>query len=209
MDEEKDVLESETIETTEDKADPSDNLTPDHPRFREVIAQNHELKGTVEQLQGQVEELRNSIQTKQDAGEDTDEEELALRKIEKRMSTKFVARDELERDKESTTLSGLEGKFNGSNGYPKFVPVDVVAYAKSKGYGRNYEAAYKDMHHDAIIQAEIRSVSSRPTPPTSEKPTGGDKDTQPSVISADDIANMSDEEYEKNREKILTSIKPK
>lgn len=205
MDEEQDVLESDTEQTTEVK-DPSDNLTPEHPRFKQVIAENHELKQSIEEMKSQMADLKSSIQDKQDTGEDTDQEELALRKIERRMSEKFASREDLKAEREAITFDKLSGRYDGSNGYPKFVPVDVVAYAKRNGYGANYEAAYKDMHFDAIVSTK-RGETLRP--PTSEKPTGGEKQGETDTIALEDIANMSDQEYEKNRDKILQAARPK
>lgn len=210
MDEEKDVLESETEQTNSEevKHDPSDNLTPEHPRFKEVVAEKNELKQTVTDLQTQIDDLKQSISTKQDTGEETDEEEVALRKIEKRMEGKFAKVEDVDSERQALTFDRLSDKYNGSNGYPRFVPVDVVAYARTKGYGKNYEAAYNDMHREAIVQVEVKKLNTSKAP-TSEKPSGGDKQAEGDTISATDIANMSDEEYEKNRTKILQAVRPK
>lgn len=209
MDEQKDVsleLDTEQTNIETEGQDPSDKLTPEHPRFKEVIAQNHELKQNLEEMRTQMEELKSSITVKQDAGEDTDEEELALRKIERRMEEKFARKEDLSADRQALQFERLSEKYNGQNGYPKFVPVDVTAYAKRNGFGNNYEAAYKQMHFDALVQVEAKRKGFQP--PTSEKPTGGEKQQEQSTLSPQDIAQMSDEEYEKHRSKILENLRP-
>jgi predicted RNase H-like nuclease (RuvC/YqgF family) len=210
MDEQKDVsLESDTEQTNieTEGQDPSDALTPEHPRFKQVIAENHELKGTLEDMKAEMAELRNSIVNKQDSGEETDEEEIALRKIERRMEEKFAKKEDLSADRQALQFDRLSEKYNGSNGYPKFVPVDVVAYAKRNGFGSNYESAYKQMHFDTIVSVEA-SRKGKIEVPTSERPTGGERSTESTTLTPQDISKMSDEEYLKNRDKILNAIKP-
>lgn len=212
MDEHNDVsLELDTeqtnIETTEGQ-DPSDRLTPEHPRFKEVIAKNHELEGTIGNLQSQIEELKSSINNKQDSGEDTDVEEQALRKIERRMEEKFARKEDLSADRQALQFERLSDKYNGKNGYPKFVPVDVVAYAKRNGYGNNTEAAYRQMHFDTIVQIEAKKAGTVQVP-TSEKPGGGERQQEGTQLTPQDIGQMSPEEYMNNRDKILQATRPK
>ena len=211
MDEQKDVsLELDTEQTnieTEGQKDPSDNLTPDHPRFKDVIAKNHDLERVVETMRTEMDELRQSISSKQDQGENTDEDERALQIIEKRLSSKFATKDDLNSDRQAIQFDRLSEKYSGSNGYPKFVPVDVVAHAKKNGFS-NYEKAYRDMHFDTIVSIEAAKKGTV-TVPTSEKPAGGERQQESSTISPQDIAQMSDEEYEKNRDQILTALRPK
>lgn len=213
MDEQQDVsLESDTeqtnIETTEEQADPSDKLTPEHPRFKEVVARVHERDEQINELNQKVQELESRIQQKQDEGEETDVEEAALRKIERRMEQKFAKKEDLSADRQALQFERLSEKYNGSNGYPKFVPVDVVSYAKRNGFGNNIEAAYKQMHFDTIVNVEA-GRKGQINVPTSEKPTGGERQQEGSTLTPQDIAEMSDEEYEKNRDKILQAARPK
>lgn len=213
MDEHEAQLESESEKVTEEtpKGDPSDNLTPDHPRFKEVIAKLHEKDDVIDTLQKQMEELQQRVTTRQEATDDdtlTREEELALERIEKNLRNRgFVKKDDLEADRVGQTLTSLQGKHNGSDGLPKFVPEDVVLYAKRKGFGNNYESAYRDMHFDAFVQVAQRRGQAEP--PTSEKPTGGEKKPADTAVSPADIAKMSDQEYEEKREQLLNSIKPR
>ncbi len=195
------------------KSDPSDQLTPEHPRFKEVIAQNHELKDQIGDLQSQLKDVQDSINRRQEeTGDDelTAEEEKSLDRIQKGLKTKYnvVTQEDLRVERRARTYDKLSDKYDGENGLPKFVPVDVEAHAKANGYGDNLEAAYKDMHFQAFVQAEAKKTGTKITPPTSEKPTGGDRDQIANTeFTPEAVAAMSDEEYEKNRDKILGGIK--
>ncbi len=197
------------------KSDPSDNLTPEHPRFKKVIEENHQLKDSIQTLKEEMDELRQSIKDRQsDTGDSelTAEEEVALAKIERQMQSKgYLKKEDLESEKRierrSLQLSSLGEKYDGSDGYPKFVREDIVEFAKKRGID-DYREAYKLLNFDAIVQIESKKNNGA-NPPGSEPPTGGEK-SKPGTgeFSSEQIANMSDEEYEKNREKIKSSLKP-
>ena len=192
------------------KKDPSDNLTPDHPRFKEVIAEKNQLKEEVSSLKEQLEELKEQISTRQQetGNEDlTVEEERALEKIDKQLRNRgYITKDELVVEKRAQEYSRLSDKYNGSNGLPKFDAVEVQAHAKKYGF-ESLEKAYKDLHFDAFVQLEAKKNGNSINPPSSERAGGGDKQPTKSEFSPEDIASMSDADYEKNREKILSSMK--
>lgn len=212
MDEQEAQLETGVEQvTTEVSKDPSDQLTPEHPRFKEVVAEKNQLREEIGELKAEMQRLQERITERQEVQDDeslTREEELALERIDKAMRSKgYVKRDDLEADREAEKITSLQGKYNGSDGLPKFVPDDVVVYAKRNGYGRNYEQAYKAMHFDAIVQVAQRRQNLQV--PDSEKPTGGERKPATGEFTKEDIAKMSDAEYEANREKILSTVRPR
>lgn len=197
------------------KSDPSDTLTPEHPRFKQVIEKLHEKDQTIDQLKAEMEELKSEIKNRQ-ASENTNvvspEEQAALDKIDREFKKRgYVTKTELEEqtrvEKRASTLTSLSKEYDGKNGYPKFVADDVVTYARKNGFGDNYAAAYRDMHFDAIVQVNSRRQGVQV--PGSEYPSGGERNAPNLGISADDISKMSDAEYEKNRDKILSAIRPR
>lgn len=212
MDEQEAQLETGVEQvTTEVSKDPSDQLTPEHPRFKEVVAEKNQLREEIGELKAEMQRLQERVSERQETQDDdslTREEELALERIDKNLRQRgYVTKNDLEADKEGEKLTSLQGKYNGSDGLPKFVPDEVVIHAKKNGYGRNYEAAYKDMHFDAIVQVAQRRPNLQV--PDSEKPTGGERKPATGEFTKEDIAKMSDAEYEANREKILSTVRPR
>lgn len=202
-------------EENKDKQDPSDNLTPEHPRFKQVIAENHDLKESVDMFKVELEELKTSIAKRQEKpGEEeewTDDERAAYAKITRGLKKDgYITKNEYDEDQRvnrtAAAYEKLSGKYDGKNGYPKFVPVDVQKYAQEHGIG-NLEAAYKEMHWQAIVQVEAKKLNEGPTPPTSEKPGNAEHKIAGTEKTREDIAIMSDEEWAKNEEKIMKNFK--
>lgn len=195
--------------------DPSDKLTPDHPRFKEVLNRAKESEGKVAELEQKLADLQQQITARQEkTGEDdfTEEELKALARIERGLAMKgFVRKDELESSTFQTKLERqfdrLNEKYDGSNGMPKFVADEVYAYAKKRGLESDLESAYKLKNYDSIIEYEAKKRSQGFTPPTSEKPTSSNKSGISNEVSPTDIASMSDAEWEQKREQILRSLK--
>jgi hypothetical protein len=192
--------------------DPSDNLTPEHPRFKEVVAEKNELKQTVAQLQSEMEEIKQSVanrQTREDDDSLTYEEQQALDRIDRGLKAKgYLTQDDLRARSRAAQYKEMEKTYDGKNGLPKFVPIEVETYAKTNGFGDNYEAAYKDMHFDAIVQQEAKKASQVVPAPTSEKPSSGERgNVADTEFTPEAIAAMSDEEYERNRDKIMGSMR--
>lgn len=195
----------------EDKKNPSDNLTPDHPRFREVVAEKNQLKETVGFLQQQLDEMKEQIAAKQVNRSDNQidpEEEAALERIASKLRQKqvFVTKDDLSTEKQALEYERLSDKYPGGAGKsPKFDPIEVQTYAKRNGFS-NLEKAYKDMHFDALVQLEAKRQT--PTPPDSERADGRVRQSPENAVTPDDIKNMSDEEYEEKRASILAALRP-
>lgn len=203
-------------ETT--KPDPSDQLTPDHPRFKQVLAKLHDAEeklGKFADLEAKYNDLVEKIDRRQTQDGDTtytDEEMASLERIDKALKGRgYVTQDVLDRERNviqrDIQFSKLEDQYNGTNGLPKFDRVDVGVYAKEHGFGNNYEAAFKQMHWDTFVQQEAKKMNTV-TPPGSEKPGGGDKG-KPDTDLLSKVGEMSDEEYEKNREAIMGAVRPK
>lgn len=196
--------------------EPADNLTPDHPRFQQVIKEKNDLKKEVEDLKEELEEVKESISARQERTGDeelTEEEKESLLKIDKELKKRgYVTKDQLEEnqriDRMANAFAYLSDQHDGTDGYPKFVAEDVGAYAEEHGYPLSrpgFEAAYRAMHFDAIVKVEAGKANA-PTPPSSEKPTGAERQVT-GEFTPEQIANMSDEEFAKNEEKIMSTFK--
>lgn len=203
----------EQPDTQDQEEDPSDKLTPDHPRFRDVLQRAKTAEEKTLQLEQELAELKETVQARQDRTGDEDltpEEQASMDKIKRQLTKEgFVRQDDLRVQKNAENLRSLGAKYNGKNGLPAFDSAEVVAYSRKNGFGDNYEAAYREMHFDAIVEKEARDRSKAPTPPSIEKPTGGAETPGKKRFTQKDIANMSDQEYEQYRAGMLTAIKPK
>jgi len=195
--------------------DPSDKLTPEHPRFKEVIQKNHELAATIEDLKGQLEEVKNGIAARQnESGDDdiTPEEQAAIDKIAKGLIKRgYVATPEdLSSDRKARDYERLSNKYDGKGEYPKFEPVAVEVFAKQRGI-TNLEDAYFSVHKAAIIQIEAKKQAKIVEVPDSERPgkSSMPQSAEGKPLTPEDIENMSNEDYEANRTAILASLKPK
>lgn len=191
--------------------DPSDRLTPEHPRFKEVLQRAKTAEEKYEQIQAELESLKAKVETRQDATGDeylTAEEQQYLNFLKKELRKEgFVTQDVLASDRQAIIYDKLQDKFDGKNGYPKFDPVDVTAYAKRNGYGSNYEAAYNAMHHSAIVEVEAKRFANKPTPPAIEKPSGKEGGAPQTELTLEDVANMSDDEYAAKSDEIKRLMK--
>lgn len=208
-------VKDESTPATEDKTqdtqtteDASDRLTPDHPRFKAVLDDNRVLKEKIEAIQASI----SARQAQTGDEELTAEERSSIEKIDREMKKRgYVTQDQLDANSEvdriALTHSRLSDKYNGSNGLPKYNALDVTTYAKSNGFGNNLEAAFRDMHFDAFVTVRAKQANAAPQPPSSEKATGGDRQAPIAEFTAEQIANMTPEEWDQNRSKILGAIK--
>ncbi len=193
------------------KEDPSDKLTPDHPRFKDVLTRAKTAEEKADALEARLQELENQKTETRTTNEDdlTEEERISLEKIERNLAKRgFVTQESLRVQQSANTLKNLGDKYDGKNGLPKFDRTDVVTYAKSKGFGDNYEAAYRDMHFDTILEQEAIKRSKAPTPPLAEKPTAGAESSGKKRFTREQIANMSLEEYQQYQKSFHAAIKP-
>lgn len=55
----------------------------------------------------------------------------------------------------------LKDRYSGSDGTPKYVSEEVEDYARTKYFGGNLEAAYKDMYHDELVDAEVKARATK------------------------------------------------
>lgn len=207
-------LESSQEETQEESSgDPSDKMTPDHPRFKQVLERAKRAEGDVAKLQEQLAELQEKIEARTSKSDSDDlnyEEEQALERIYSALKAKkgIMTAEEFRRNQEAekreTMLNKLEGEYTGKNGYPKFDRDDVIAHAKANGFGSNYAAAYRDLHFDALVEVESKRRLS--PPPESEKP-GVQERKIAEGLTLEKINSMSPSEYAQNRDKINAWMK--
>lgn len=202
-------------EQKQDTQDASDKMTPEHPRFKEVLNRAKTAEEKTTQLEQELEALRQQVQERQaNTGEKefTDEEERALAKIEKGLASRgFVKKQDLDSEtyqiRLEKELDRMTEKYDGSNGLAKFVADEVYAYAKKNGMEKNLEGAYKLMNYEANLEAEARRRSQGATPPRSERPTSQERIAANVDLTTSDVKNMSGEEWEKVRDKVLNGLR--
>lgn len=180
----------------------------------DALEQLETLKAKVEDidtLKAQLEELKESVSNKNTNNDDTftREEEDALSKIDKGLKAKgYLTKEELdERDRinnRNYEITRLADKYKKGSGFPEFKTDEVLVYAKKKGFGENLEAAYRDLHWDAITQ--VMSKGGGLEPVDSEKPVGGERE-KGTQLTRGDIAEMELHDYEKSRSTIMDKFK--
>lgn len=194
--------------------DPSDKLTEEHPRFKQVLSERNELRATVSELKEQMDKIQSQVSQRQNETGDetlTSEEEIALARVEKLLAKRgFVKTDQLDRSERETKrallFEKLSEKYQGQNGLPAFDVTEVISHARKNGFNDDQlERAYKDLHFDAIVEAESKKRVQR-NAVDSEKPTGNARQLTPQV-TVDDVPKLSDNDYEKNRDGILARMK--
>jgi len=68
----------------------------------------------------------------------------------------------------------LASQYTGSKDLPKYDRTEVEDYAKRKGFGNNYEAAFRDMYWDEFVDNARRERKHKS--PVTQKPTTSVKD---------------------------------
>lgn len=202
------------LQSDQNQEDPSDKLTPDHPRFKQVVEKLHQSEKTNEDLQQRLADLEERISKRQErTGDDEmdESEKAALDKIERQLKARgYVTQDVLTEkqrvERMAYDFDRYSNKYDGANGYPKFVAADVAAHMKKKGID-DMEEAYFSLHRPAIIEVEAKKLAGKPIVPTSEKPSGGTREQPVTEVTPEQIAQMSDQDYEKYRENLLAGFK--
>jgi len=104
----------------------------------------------------------------------------------------------------------LKSKYDGSDGTPKYIPDEVEDYARTKYFGGNLEAAYKDMYHDELVDAEVRARTVKKKTYT-EKPKASVKLGEKTFTLASFRERLKQPDgpvwWEKNREKLEPLLK--
>jgi len=202
------------VVVNEEKKDPSDVLTPDHPRFKQVIEERNQLKEDLSSLKEEMRDLRLQITERQQTTGDltlTAEEEAQMAQIDKLLKQRgYVKEDDLKAServsKRAIQLERLSEKYNGGNGYPKFDAGEVIAHARENGFSdEQLERAFKDLHYEAFVRIDAEKLA-KSNVPDSEKPTGADRAFN-SQFTRSSIEDMSSEDWEKNRGNILQRLR--
>lgn len=103
------------------------------------------------------------------------------------------------------THERMKVKYPGDEDMPAYDPVEIEDHMRRTG-NYNPEAAYKDLYDKERIQKAKKEALKQAQAPYSEtpgKPAVKGKESRKGVITRDSIAQMSDEEYEANRDRIL------
>lgn len=111
-------LQSDQEQTTEEtkvtvtQEDPADRLTPDHPRFKQVLNENRDLKERLDAVESRIQER----QEKTGEQELTYEEQSALDRLDQAFRRRgYVTKDDLAVKRQASELEKLSDKYDGSN----------------------------------------------------------------------------------------------
>lgn len=158
--------------------DSSGQLIP-KDRLDEVIAERNELRQKMQEVERQKAEQERLANMTPDEKYQAEQLEVAKQTLQK---LGFVTKEEQERMAQEQKAANmfisecnrLEGKYDGSDGMPKFVATEVAAYmdelAKTGQFISDPETAYKLKNLDQI--AEIKAKQQRSST-YSEKQQGG------------------------------------
>lgn len=126
-----------------------------YERFSEVNTKARELEAKIAELEGRLNKPTESVP--QDPQKEAVKE--ALKPILAELG--FVSKQELSQIEEDKALeaeiSGLEKKFDGTDGRPKFVRDDVIKFALDNKIG-SVEAAYKLKHDKELTNWAIEKA---------------------------------------------------
>lgn len=197
-----------------ESVDSEDKVIP-KSRLDSVIAQREEERRRADELEERLAELEGKLEERTTpatpATSDFTEEELRLLdRIGDGLRKKgFLTAEQQEEQsrifERRSQISRLSDKYGKGSGYPSFNSDKVLVHAKKNGFGSNLEAAYKDMHWDAILDIEADKRSRGLNAVDSEKPSKGER---PSLgVTPQDIDSMGLHEYESQREDLLSKFR--
>ena len=158
--------------------DSSGQLIP-KDRLDEVIAERNELRQKMQEVERQKAEQERLANMTPDEKYQAEQLEVAKQTLQK---LGFVTKEEQERMAQEQKAANmlisecnrLEGKYDGSDGMPKFVATEVAAYmdevAKTGQFISDPETAYKLKNLDQIAEAKAKQQRSSTY---SEKQQGG------------------------------------
>lgn len=200
------VAEDQAEQVTPEKSE-KPAPTPEHPRFQDVIRQRNEEREKNEKLESRLRELEEKIEKRQTSeGKSSDDfspEELeALDKIRRGLGIDKIQED-FHINTRAQKLRDVKS-FARRHKYPKPNEGELIAYAKERGYGENYDAAYRDMYGDDIIRIEAQKYNINPV--DSEKPTGGSREFK-TEADRTTIADMTPDEWAEKGPGIMSSFK--
>lgn len=192
---------SDTPDEEEEVEEESDEQVPfhEHPRFKELISTNKELKEKLEQLESKPQPVDTSKMTA---------EQRAIHRL--RNEYGFATKDDLtkvERENKVLKEQIKFGKFLDSHPEAKGHAEAIQALAYTPAYkSKSYEEIYSEVFKGASPSRKVVTRKKR----SGLKPTSSPSSKQPSsskYISRARIAKMSKEEFKKHEPAIMKAMK--
>lgn len=183
-------------------------------RIRQLIKERNKERDARKRTEQRLERLerQSGVPARGGRGESTSTQgrDSTLERAKKRLKEAgFITEEDFQRLQDSLVLQReydrLQSKYDGSDGQPKFDPVEVEDYMKRSG-NYNPEDAYKALYHEELISAAKREALKNSKGTYSESPDASpspESRAKKGSLSRKDIAEMSPEEYEKYRKEIL------
>jgi len=209
--------ESDEVETLADGT-PADKPVP-YSQFREATQRAQEAENRAKAAE---ERLQAQASTDQTGSTTTDDPYLQAQKqqlAEQLKGMGFVTKGEQEaelkrRDEDAQVqreLDGLESKYSGGDGRPKFKREDVLDFALNKQIG-DLESAYKILNEKRLIDWQIKQASSKSKGFKTETSTGtGSTEAGTTEKDLKDAAGKGDKSalhaYLKRRAQVAQSTK--
>jgi hypothetical protein len=171
------------VEDLESKAVP-------YSRFKEVNEELKGLRGTIEQMNQRMQQP----QAPQAPQAPVNPEEAQVRQALSQLGYKSA--DEIRAEMQQTLaqerqnirveqqLTGLESKYNGTNGQPKFDRQEVVKFALEKGIG-DPEVAYKALKERELMDWHIKQAIAKSAGTKSEASDGSGSSTAAGTANSD------------------------
>lgn len=183
-------------------------------RIRQLIKERNEERDAREETEQRLERLEQQAGVPARGGRaqerSTQGRDPTLQRAKKRLKDAgFITKDDFQQLQDSLVLQReydkLQAKYDGSDGRPKFDPVEVEDYMKRSG-NYNPEDAYTALYHEELVNAAKREAVKSSQGTYSESPDASpspESRAKKGALSREDIANMSPKEYEEHREEIL------
>ncbi len=157
-----------------------DSIMPAYTKANERAKQADQYETELSEAREQL----KTFQSKQERGTETQEDFTEAKEAARKLGIPlredldkegYIKRDDLDkylsdRDQRQSAVNAilkeaedLEGKFNGEDGRPRFNKKVVLAYAQAYG-SESLQAAYEDMHADALSRWQKEQVDSQRKP---------------------------------------------
>ncbi len=175
--------ENQTVETSVESSDQSTDTKDSkvseavpYERFTEINSKNKALEKEIKEIKESIAQQKASAPVEPKTQVQRNQEALVKEQLKKMGFTSSEDVDarfkQLEADnKLSNELKSLEGKYDGSDGRPKFGRKEVLEYARDHQIG-DVESAYKLMNYDQLLSHSAKHASDTNKPVKSETSDG-------------------------------------
>lgn len=219
-DEEDKVLGSETSTEDESEVDNSEETkeesTEQKTKSRTAESRIDELTGEKKNLEEQLEKAKADSKTPMPPTDGKVSPEVQ-RAVDQLKSLGFVSKDDLDdrlrATEDRSTLNslhtGLESRYDGSDGRPKYDRKEIELFMKDKGIWEP-QIAYDSLNKDELLDFELKKAEeNKKQKPYVEKQGQTQVDREGDAITREKINEWmktpeGKAKYEKNRKKILT-----